>query len=286
MARRALCIGINRYPDTGRDLLGSVNDAKAWAGFLGELEDQRFSVTSLHDEQASLQAMREAIRELVTEADDGDSLVITFSGHGACMTPDAGGEERSGWDQGLAPSDFASQGPLLDDEVRQLFNQRRGDVKLLLIADCCHSGSINRAVLPRQAGPALRTQRERLLPPECWPEHAVKAAVAARAAARAAGHTGRTRLVETLRDDDVLMAACQDGPQDTAAEIDLADDSSHGAFSYFALEALRELTARGASWPVYRQWLDAIERRLPNTSQTQKPQWFFPPGARERPVFA
>ena len=97
MARKALCIGINNYPGTHMDLQGCVNDAQDWTDVL---QSRGFVISALLDQQATKAAMMSAMRDLINNAVAGDSLVITFSGHGTYQ-PDKDGDEVDGLDKAL-----------------------------------------------------------------------------------------------------------------------------------------------------------------------------------------
>jgi uncharacterized caspase-like protein len=77
--RYALCIGINDYPGTGSDLSGCVNDAQDWAE---ELTKRGFDTEIMLDAEATGDAMRSGIRRKLAGAGSGDTVVITYSGHG------------------------------------------------------------------------------------------------------------------------------------------------------------------------------------------------------------
>ena len=79
MAKRALCIGINDYPGTQNDLRGCVNDANDWATALAA---RGFTVSKLLDSQATKAALVAGFEQLITSAKSGDTIAITFSGHG------------------------------------------------------------------------------------------------------------------------------------------------------------------------------------------------------------
>ena len=79
MTKKALCIGINDYPGTQNDLSGCVNDANDWAAALAA---RGFAVTKLIDAQATKAAMVGAMSALIAGAARGDTVVITYSGHG------------------------------------------------------------------------------------------------------------------------------------------------------------------------------------------------------------
>jgi hypothetical protein len=142
MANKALCIGINNYPGTHMDLQGCVNDAEDWASVLSA---RAYKTTTLLDDKATKAAMVDAMSKLIGSAAKGDSLIITFSGHGTYQ-PDENGDEADGLDEALCPYDLQTGGnALTDDEIRALFATRKGGVRLLLISDSCHSGTVTRA---------------------------------------------------------------------------------------------------------------------------------------------
>ena len=102
MAKNALCIGINDYPGTHMDLKGCVNDAEDWKKTLA---GYGYSVSTLHNEQATKAAMIEAMSELINQARQGDKLIITYSGHGTYQ-PDTDGDESDNLDEALCPFDI------------------------------------------------------------------------------------------------------------------------------------------------------------------------------------
>jgi hypothetical protein len=261
MSKIALCIGINDYPGTDADLAGCVNDAQDWAKLLAQ---RGFAVSLLLNGEATLAALRAGIADLIEDAAPGDSLVVTYSGHGT-WRPDASGDEPDGRDEGLCPWDIGTAGPLLDDEMHGLFARRRDGVRLVLISDSCHSGSVTRgAAAHGDAG----APRPRFLPPATWlpalaqpragPRHG---AIPARAPRRVGG--------------DLLLAACQDNEYswDTSFK-----GRPNGAFSHYAQKTLRDLPT-GAS---YADWHAAIRDHLPAVAYPQTPRLFGSPAALQR----
>ena len=155
MSKSALCIGINNYPGTHMDLSGCVNDANDWAA---ELAARGFAVSKLIDSQATKAAMVSGIQSLIGSAVSGDVVVITFSGHGTYV-PDVNGDEADGLDEALCPYDLQTNGAaLIDDEINTLFSARKAGVRLALISDSCHSGTVT--ALP-PATPMRTTRRAR-----------------------------------------------------------------------------------------------------------------------------
>jgi hypothetical protein len=249
MSKKALCIGINDYPGTDSDLSGCLNDAADWSA---ELAKRGFDVASLLDKKATRAAMIKAIDGLIGAGKKGDTLVITYSGHGTWV-PDSSGDEPDGRDEGLCPYDINKAGPLLDDDLRDLFDKRRPGVRILLISDSCHSGSVTRG---REDGIDPAQPRARFLPLEAW----MPKGELPRATARPATLVGGLRRVG----GDLLLAGCQDTEYSWDTRF---QGRPNGAFTYYALKTLRE--AKPAN---YAAWFNAIRAYLPSTRMPQSPQ--------------
>jgi hypothetical protein len=276
MTRRALCIGINNYPGTQMDLAGCVNDANDWADELGA---RGFKVTRLLDAQATKAAMLAAMRELIGSAAAGDTVVITFSGHGT-FVPDASGDESDGLDEGLCPYDLKSgAGALLDDEIHTVFAARKGGVQLVLISDSCHSGTVTRAV--PGADDAADLPRPRFMPMAAWlPPERLPRAAAGTPAVVSSGGSPFARAV-SRGGDDLLLSGCKEGPNNFSFDARIRG-RPNGAFTHFALKALKSLPATAS----YADWHAAVTPALlPSASYPQAPQLVGNVAARKRPVF-
>jgi len=144
-ARRALCIGVDAYPDEGDRLKGCVADERAWAD---ALRAAKFEVTELTDAAATRDAILRGILELVSQAAPGDVLAVQYSGHGT-FVPDLDADEDDGdvaKDEALCPVDFRKQGRLIiDDDLARIWDVIPEGVALTAFFDSCHSGSANRA---------------------------------------------------------------------------------------------------------------------------------------------
>jgi hypothetical protein len=246
MTKTALCIGINDYPGTDSDLAGCVNDARDWADALTE---RFFETDLLLDAEATGDAIRERIRGKLAGASSGDVVVITYSGHGTWV-PDDDGDEPDHRDEALCPHDIFTAGPLLDDELYDIFSERERGVRAVLISDSCHSGTVARfaPTLGAEAGTV------RFLPPATFlaPDTARRAARMARVTA------GRPRYA------NLLMSGCQDFEYSYDAHF---GDRPNGAFTYVALSVLRELKQDAT----YQDWMAKIAERLPSQDYPQTP---------------
>jgi caspase domain-containing protein/N-acetylmuramoyl-L-alanine amidase-like protein len=139
-ARRALCVGIN-YTGTRAELKGCINDMNEWATTFADL---RFEVTSLVEQEATYQRMRQALTDLVDSAKPGDTLVFQYAGHGT-QVPDLNHDEAEGRDQAFVPYDWQAGCFLVDDEILTITSRLPEAASLTFFVDCCHSGTITRA---------------------------------------------------------------------------------------------------------------------------------------------
>jgi hypothetical protein len=265
MSKRALCIGINDYPGSGSDLSGCVNDCKDWADALAA---RGFAVIRLLDGEAAKAPMAAAIGDLVGNAVKGDTVVITYSGHGTWV-PDESGDEPDGRDEGLCPWDIVTTGQvLLDDELHALFTQRAAGVRVVLISDSCHSGSVTRGD-ESDLDPGL--PRARFLPPAVWMKNVLPATTARPATLR----SGFTRS-----GGDVLLAGCNDTQYSWDTRF---NGRPNGAFTFYALKALAGLPADAS----YEAWYKKITPAyLPSTQLPQNPQIFGSLTARRWKIFS
>ena len=243
----ALSVGINEYPGTENDLRGCVNDAHDWSEVL---RGQGFQTELLLDEQATLDKMRRRMEGVIDGAHYGDTVVITYSGHGTWL-PDSGTDEPDGRDEALCPHDIMERGPLSDDELFQIFTRRDRGVKLIFISDSCHSGSVSRFANFGGEAPG----KIRFMAPETFlAEPELKVA--------------RTmpRQMKTLpsRSTALLMAGCQDYEFSYDATI---DGRACGAFSYVAKKVLADLPKTAT----YRDWMLGVRKYLPSQGFPQSP---------------
>lgn len=140
--RRALLIGIN-YTGTPHQLAGCCNDVDTMRALL---HPRGFVATCLKDDGSTpLRPTRanilRAMSDLIGGAAAGDALVMHYSGHGT-RRRDSSNDEASdddGHDEALCPSDG---GVITDDELRRLLvAPLPAGCSLLVVLDCCHSGT-------------------------------------------------------------------------------------------------------------------------------------------------
>ena len=219
--RRALCIGIDRYPTA--PLAGCVADARAWADTLTRLGFE--PPILLLNEQATQQAILDGLKNLIRSSSTGDVVVFQYAGHGTEL-PDENGDEETDKDQALCPFDFAQGRFVIDDDVAEIFGGIPESVNVTCFIDCCHSGTITRFAVGGSTDAAVRDRRARFL-------HATADMKRAHIAFRRALGRGRAianRGPETMR--EVTFSACL--PTEVAYEND-----GHGDFTVKATGILR-----------------------------------------------
>lgn len=145
-----LVIGIDDYIGERNDLQGAVNDANDIAAALNKAGAQQ--VISLIDGDATKAAIEAAWIKIVTQASKGDTIIFSFAGHGSQEPePEGRGEEVDGKNENFLLAGFETEGEgtrerIIDDEIFDWLKlaDRKG-VRVVFIADSCHSGSMHRS---------------------------------------------------------------------------------------------------------------------------------------------
>jgi hypothetical protein len=96
-----------------------------------------FTPTQLLTKAATRKAVTDKVADAATKMKSGDIFFITYSGHGG-QVPDKNSEEPDGLDETWCLYD----GQLVDDELFYAFGQFAAGVRILILSDSCHSGSV------------------------------------------------------------------------------------------------------------------------------------------------
>ena len=103
-------------------------------------EAQNFeSITVFLNEEGTRDAVTNAINLASKALVTGDMLFISYSGHGASI-PDKSGDEEDGKDESWCLFD----GYLLDDELYALWTKFEKGVRIMVVSDSCHSGTVTK----------------------------------------------------------------------------------------------------------------------------------------------
>jgi metacaspase-1 len=226
--------------------------------------------TVLLTKKATRAAMLSAMRAAAKALDTGDFFLLTYSGHGG-QVPDTNGDEPDKQDETWCLYD----GQLIDDELYFELSRFQAGVRILVLSDSCHSGSVTRDIPP----PPVPGQRPKALPPSVarrvYTEHQAfydklqaDVAAAARthftdpdeALAQVGGAAEATALVGRFKPAVVLISGCQDNQTSM-------DGDHNGAFT----EQLLKVWNRGAFSGDYNAFHTRIRAALP---RTQSPNLF------------
>ena len=215
----------------------------------------------------ALAGMRAAAKALKA----GDIFFMTYSGHGG-QVPDTNGDEADHQDETWCLYD----GQLIDDELYYELSKFAAGVRILVLSDSCHSGTITRDLPPPPPPPG---QRAKLMPAavatRVYREHqafydklqadvaaaAGKAVVdpdTALAQVGAAAHA--TALVGKFNPAVVLISGCQDNQTSM-------DGDHNGAFT----EQVLKVWNRGAFKGSYSSFHARVRALLP---ASQSPNLF------------
>lgn len=115
---------------------------------------QKFDAKILKTKKATTGNVIKAIRGAAKKLKAGDTFLMTYSGHGA-QVEDLTNDEADGEDETWCLYDRM----FLDDEQRELYAEFAEGVRIVVLADCCHSGSATRAV--RSAAVEMSRRQER-----------------------------------------------------------------------------------------------------------------------------
>lgn len=214
-----------------------------------------------------LAGMRSAAKALKS----GDLFFLTYSGHGG-QVPDVNGDEADQQDETWCLYD----GQLIDDELYFELSRFAAGVRILVLSDSCHSGTVTRE---RPPPPPPQGQRAKLMPAavamRVYAEHkafydqlqldvpkaAGKVSVDPDAALAQVGAAAQaTALVGAFKPAVVLVSGCQDNQTSM-------DGEHNGAFT----EQLLKVWNRGAFTGNYGALHARIRAAMP---PTQSPNLF------------
>jgi hypothetical protein len=216
------------------------------------------------------------IRSAAKSLGAGDMFFVTYSGHGG-QVPDVTGEEDDKQDETWCLYD----GQLIDDELYFELSRFAAGVRILVLSDSCHSGTVTREGPPARASVADATpqQRPKLMPRSValrtYRDHQAFYDKLQRDVAKAAGKSGvdpdtalasvavserRTALVKKFKPAVILVSGCQDNQTSM-------DGDHNGAFT----EQLLSVWNHGAFKGNYANFHAVIRSRMP---ATQSPNLF------------
>lgn len=242
----ALLVGIDEYPSPINPLQGCVNDIRRIETLLQERlkpddnQSHPFSPRILTNQQATRQAIIDGFHGHLGKARAGDVALFYYSGHGSQapsppefwhLEPDRLDETLVCWDSRLPG---ANHWDLADKELAQLIaNVADSGAHVVVILDCCHSGSGTRDIQNSDVRSRRIPTDDRIRPIETFlvsPEQATALSATGRNA------TGGGGWYSLPRGRHVVFSACS--PEEEAKELYLGGER-RGIFSYYLLDTLQ-----------------------------------------------
>jgi hypothetical protein len=242
-----LAIGLNAVdPARYARWPGLLRGCEADAAAMTQLGQSRgFEMTTLLTPAATRAAVMSAIERGARELATGDTFLLSYSGHGG-QVPDLNGDEDDHLDETWCLHD----GLVVDDELHLWLSKFAAGVRVLVLSDSCHSGTVTRR---GSDGLAVAVA----VPPGTV-ARAMPGDVALRTFAQhRAEYTALQRVIPTDITAQIgatvrLLAACQD---DQFA-LDAAD---HGLFT----STLLQVWNNGSFTGTYDEFHRAIASRMP-----------------------
>ena len=229
-------------------------------------------VSKLLTRQGTRKAVLAGLRKAAKTLKAGDLFFLSYSGHGG-QVPDASGDEPDKQDETWCLYD----GQLIDDDLYFELAGFASGVRILVLSDSCHSGTVTRARPP----PPPPGTRIKLMPPDValrvyeqhQPFYDKLQLDVAQAAGRAsledpdavlsslAVQSGRVQsIAKRMRAAVILISGCQDNQTSL-------DGDHNGAFT----GQLRRVWNNGKFGGSYAQWHAQIVAGLP---PSQSPNLF------------
>jgi hypothetical protein len=237
-----------RYP-----LRGCHNDAHDMAAIA---RARGYETTVLLDADATASRILEGMRAAAAELAAGDAFLLTYAGHGA-QVPDETSDEPDAKDETWVLFDRM----LLDDEIYAVLATFRQGVRVLIVSDSCHSGSVARrqeylaslregplSAIHADTTPQFRTPDEVDFGSRVWGRFAGEYRRIAREVPRGQRAMVRAAVIQ--------ISGCQD-------EQLSADGPGNGLFT----GVLEQVWASAAFSGDYRAFHQAISTKMPLTQE-------------------
>jgi metacaspase-1 len=242
----SLHIGLNsvdpaQYEGWDGSLAACEFDAKDMAALAKKKKfaDRRMLLT----EQANSGAVTTAIEEAAEALKSGDIFFLTYSGHGGQVEDTNFDEKGDRYDETWVLFDRE----LVDDELFELYAKFKPGVRIIVLSDSCHSGTVLRAPPPR--GAKLRG-RPKLMPPDVGR----RVEAAHRSLYRRIQKTHRAAERVKVPASVLLISGCQDNQTSL-------DGVRNGLFT----ATLKKVYSNGAFKGGYRRLRDQIVKKMPIT---------------------
>ena len=249
----AVNIGLNfvnpaAYNGWDGELAGCINDARDMNQIATQLG---YTATMLTDAQATASEVTRSIGQAARQLAAGDICLVTYSGHGSQII-DATGDEPDGKDETWVLWDRQ----LLDDELNGLWSSFAAGVRIFLLSDSCHSGTVARVMSFQKKFKSAEFAAQYGRPVNAPPR--VRAADPAAVHANYLANKSNYEVSQWTHRASVnasvtLISGCQDNQLSS-------DGDANGLFT----QRLKEVWNGGSFSGSYAQFHSAIVARMPS----------------------
>ena len=263
----SLHIGLNSVDPAGYggwsgDLGGCEPDARDMQKLAASLD---YKTNMLLTEDATASAVLAVMENAAKKLKSGETFFLTYSGHGG-QSPDENGDEDDSEDETWCLYDRQ----VLDDELHIMYSKFASGVRIFVLSDSCHSGTVLRNMPPQLRAGARTTDNVSSMIPAAYkdPNVPVCYRFAPPKAVKANNEKYKTLFkgVQRLEAGDVrldpeagvlLISGCQDDQLS-------ADLGTNGLFTVRLLETRKKVGEQASFQALYA----AIHASMP---KKQKP---------------
>jgi hypothetical protein len=265
---QSLHIGLNSvdpqsYEGWDGTLAACENDANSMQKIASALG---YKTEQLLTRKATRSGVIDAISKAARALNKDDIFLLTYSGHGG-QVPDTNGDEPDGKDETWVLYD----GELIDDELHQLYTQFKSGVRIVVLSDSCHSGTVTREMYERTA-PIEAEFGVRSHP--LFRSKAIPRDIQEKVVER------NRRMFDNLQNS--TKAAVKQSPEATVLLISGCQDnqlSSDGDVNGLFTETLLKVWDNGTFKHDYRHFQKTIKQHMPPSQQPN----YFVVGAANKP---
>jgi hypothetical protein len=255
-AKKALIVGINKYPDPQNELHGCINDINDVAEYLVKVKQfDMADVRLLADDRATKAGILERLNWLVSGAKAGDMLFYHYSGHGAQMATRSKTGEVDGLDEVICPYDFdwTDKTALRDKEYAKIFSAIPTGVQFIWVSDSCHSADLSRGM----AKPGVFKYRTMIPPVDiAWRNRSI-----------AGKPVSLNPIAKTAKMKNLALISGCKSEQESADAV--FDNRANGAFTYHLLKTLKGNTGKTDSITTL---IKRVNQALRKANYEQEPQ--------------
>jgi len=263
--KHALIIAVANYPEEGGwSAISSDNDIALIKNALIKQGFTEENISIIIDDEADKKGMVSELSNLSIRVNEGDIVVVHFSGHGQQIRDNENNDEIDGYDEALIPYDaqvyfstaYRGENHLRDDEITLLLNNIRTkigkDGNILVILDSCHSGTGTRG-LSKSRGTSIKFEEPGYSSPE------------------AEDQDNFSEIEESENNDDLASMVVISGASQEELNYEYFDKNSeisYGSLSYSLSKALSEANPE----TTYRALFDMIQVEMSIIAPKQSPQ--------------